>query len=126
MNLIWGHHHTHKRLTFEHRVFKYADRGFGLRILPQYMKELEAESSRGGEKESQAPIYNVTLQLPQRYTSLESYTKPSGAEPGLKTLKRVAYLAQSLIDRWMRYVMKKPADEGDHDEDSPISSTTFD
>ncbi|KAL8953396.1 MAG: hypothetical protein Q9222_000773 [Ikaeria aurantiellina] len=44
MDLVWGHHLAHRRESQEVRVFKYADRGFGLRILPSYVRTLDGES----------------------------------------------------------------------------------
>lgn len=41
MDLIYGHYLGARRATRESRVFKYADRGFGLRILPCYVQALE-------------------------------------------------------------------------------------
>ena len=41
MDLVWGHHLSERRASQEVRIFKYADRGFGLRILPSYVQSLE-------------------------------------------------------------------------------------
>ena len=43
MDLIYGHYLGARRATRESRVFKYADRGFGLRILPSYVRTLEGD-----------------------------------------------------------------------------------
>ncbi|KAL8709926.1 MAG: hypothetical protein Q9220_005376 [cf. Caloplaca sp. 1 TL-2023] len=40
MDLVWGHYLAQRRETQESRIFKYADRGFGLRILPSYIDSL--------------------------------------------------------------------------------------
>ena len=116
MDLIWGHHLGNRRATQERRVFKYADRGFGIRILPSYAKSLEEdnlekalgnmgsarqEGTRADdnmtdedEKEEELEYPPFALQQPERNR------KPNGLEPGLKTLKRVAYLGQDFVNRF--------------------------
>ncbi|MCJ1383286.1 hypothetical protein MMC17_006399 [Xylographa soralifera] len=120
MNLIWEHQHIHKRPTYEHRIFKYADRGYGLRILPKYMKALEAGSYSSRNQESQAHTHDLAAQHVQRYASLELYRKPSGAEPGLKTLKRVAYLGQNFVERWISYGIETRETIGNEDGDPHV------
>ncbi|KAF7350618.1 hypothetical protein MSAN_01621900 [Mycena sanguinolenta] len=46
MNIIQGHYLSERRATQEQRVFKYADRGYGVRILPSYLSSLEESKSR--------------------------------------------------------------------------------
>ncbi|KAJ7074718.1 hypothetical protein C8F01DRAFT_33937 [Mycena amicta] len=41
MSLIQGHYLSERRATQEERVFKYAYRGYGIRILPSYIASLE-------------------------------------------------------------------------------------
>ena len=43
MDLIWGHHLRDRRATQEARVFKYADRGFGIRFLPSYARSIQED-----------------------------------------------------------------------------------
>ncbi|KAJ7623066.1 hypothetical protein DFH06DRAFT_759446 [Mycena polygramma] len=50
MNLIQGHYLSERRATQEQRVFKYANKGYGIRILPTYISSL---------KESQANIDEI-------------------------------------------------------------------
>ncbi|KAL9119144.1 MAG: hypothetical protein Q9187_004301 [Circinaria calcarea] len=45
MDLVYGHYLGARRATRESRVFKYADRGFGLRILPSYVQMLEGPAT---------------------------------------------------------------------------------
>jgi len=116
MDLIWGHHLGDRRATQEKRVFKYADRGFGLRILPSYAKSLEedsldkeleyflpehqdsapADESTNGEEATESEIGDQS----DITTQPERIRKPDGPEPGLKTLKRVAYLGQDFVNRF--------------------------
>ncbi|KAJ7760853.1 hypothetical protein DFH07DRAFT_816007 [Mycena maculata] len=46
MNMIQGHYLSERQATQEQRVFKYADRGYGVRILPSYISSLEASKSK--------------------------------------------------------------------------------
>ncbi|KAJ7452656.1 hypothetical protein FB451DRAFT_1100774 [Mycena latifolia] len=41
MNLIQGHYLSERRATQEQKVFKYANKGYGIRILPSYISSLE-------------------------------------------------------------------------------------
>ena len=100
MNLIWGHQHFYKRPTYEPRIFKYADRGFGLRILPIYMKALETGAR---DLKPQDPTYDRITQIYQRFATLDAYRRPLGVEPGLKTLRRVVNLGRDFVVRWIEY-----------------------
>ena len=118
MDLIWGHYLGDRRATRETRVFKYADRGFGLRILPSYARSLEDETpffklANSQQMEidflddswagsSSEPVSRpLSLTIPRKtFGSQESYRRPEGSEPGLKTLKRVAYLGQDFTTRY--------------------------
>lgn len=114
MDLIWGHHLGDRRATQEIRVFKYADRGFGLRILPSYARSLEESEYRqrkgmtrlSGPESSDADgndevdnrsegSARAPLLMSWRVKSRDR--KPSGPEPGLKTLKRIVYLGQDFV-----------------------------
>ncbi len=114
MDLIWGHHLGDRRATQEKRVFKYADRGFGLRILPSYAKSLEEDNLEKTYGKSQQEHRNSApaednideeeateseKDYPPKFaTQPERNRKPEGPEPGLKTLKRIAYLGQDFVD----------------------------
>ena len=100
MDLVWGHHLGNRRATQERRVFKYADRGFGIRILPSYAKSLE-EDTLERALENMSNVTRYELVYPPRVAELlERNRKPAGPEPGLKTLKRVAYLGQDFVNRF--------------------------
>ena len=43
-DLVWGYHLDNHRAIHESQVFEYADRGFGLRILPSYARFLEKDN----------------------------------------------------------------------------------
>jgi hypothetical protein len=87
MDLIWGHHLGDRRSTQDVRVIKYADRGFGLRILPSYAKSSEVD-------------YYKRETHPGIFASRKFNRKVERNEPGLKTLKRIAYLAQDMVHRF--------------------------
>ncbi|KAL8956496.1 MAG: hypothetical protein Q9183_006291, partial [Haloplaca sp. 2 TL-2023] len=59
MDLIWGHHLGNRRETQEVRAFKYADRGFGLRILPSYVRSLEKRRDLGSTFATDAKTHSA-------------------------------------------------------------------
>ncbi|KAL8733561.1 MAG: hypothetical protein Q9166_001969 [cf. Caloplaca sp. 2 TL-2023] len=88
MDLIWGHHLGNRRESQEVRVFKYADRGFGMRILPSYVQSLEDNRL----DESQLLANDIE-------NSRSGPTRIFKGEPGLKTLRRVAFMGQEFVQR---------------------------
>ncbi|KAI9842648.1 MAG: hypothetical protein M1837_007015 [Sclerophora amabilis] len=115
-DLIWGHHLGDRRATQDERVFKYADRGFGIRILPSYIRSLEIPIDEGPEQI--APCHDPELVFPEseygKYTLFPR--KPSGAERGLKTLKRICLLARDMVQRFYFGVteLSRPNDRWDY------------
>ena len=105
MDLVWGHHLGDRRASQDSRIFKYADRGFGLRFLPSYGQSLENESL-------EPPSSNTTLlpTVPEEVSKADRRDryfrwaqrnrKPNGRESGLKTLKRIEYLGQDYVHRF--------------------------
>lgn len=110
MDLVWGHHLGDRRASQENRIFKYADRGFGLRILPSYGRSVEednleaavfknAQSSASADKMSEDEDDEAWSQGTWRWYQRDR--KPYGrSEPGLKTMKRIAYLGQDFVNRF--------------------------
>ena len=116
MDFVWGHYLKGRNASREARIFKYAERGFGLRILPSYVKSLEEGHAiipvsklgkvtttnetpkEDGSKEVRPLPY---LGAPcRRFESREAYRMPAGPEAGNKTLKRVVYLGQDFTNRF--------------------------
>ena len=106
MDLIWGHHLGHRRASQENRLFKYADRGFGLRILPSYARSLQFElSSNPNTRSNRLRSEHQGTQSEEDARQMEGRNRfPSGREPGLKTLKRMAYLGTDFTHRFVRGV----------------------
>lgn len=116
MDLVWGHHLGNRRATQEKRVFKYADRGFGLRILPSYAMSVEEDSLEktienihparrdndmaDAEMTDEEETDSELRYPPKGILQLQRNRKPDGPEPGLKTLKRIAYLGQDFVNRF--------------------------
>ena len=120
MDLIWGHPPSQRRPTRDWRIYGYADRGFGLRILPCYVKSLETMAKQKIEElvssDASSPKPDVkirdkddddcSLDLPSLptprilYHTRDEYRMPQGSEPGLKTLKRVACLGRDYTNRF--------------------------
>ena len=94
MDLIWGHRMGDRRETQTYRVFKYASRGFGLRILRSYLRSLERECLDGNA----TPEQNINPAEKDK-----SRTGPSGNsqddEPGLKKIRRIARTAHNFVAR---------------------------
>ena len=100
----------HRRAYLIGRLCTWANRGFGIRILPAYAKSLEEDPCTvdfgklldTDVEGSLTPGSDLrSLPLPrEKYDSCESYRMPNGVEPGLKTLKRVAYLGQDYTNRY--------------------------
>lgn len=127
MDLIWGHRLSERRETQYSRVFKYADRGFGLRILPAYAESLEED-----DLERQIRM-DPELSIDKEYKEAGLWEsrdrKPNGSqEPGLKTLKRVAYLGQNYVQRYcsgatpLTIFPKYSSRSGQQDRGDPIDA----
>ena len=104
MDLVWGHHVGDRRATQDSRVFKYADRGFGIRFLPSYARSLEEDDLESTVfQEASTPDLSEDTgdgitEGTRRVIHLNR--KPSGKEHGLKTLKRIAYLGRDFVKRF--------------------------
>ena len=118
MDLIWGDYLGGRKATRETRVLKYANEGFGLRILPSYANSLEDDTlydklansqeiivQYGDELRATEEVKPLLETLPvtisrKAYHSLDAYRKPEGPEPGLKTLRRILYLGRDFTTRY--------------------------
>ena len=93
MDLIWGHRMGHRRETQMYRIFKYADRGFGLRILPSYVRSLEKKCPNGSATPEQK------LYPTEKHKSHTRHTSRFDSEPGLKKVRRIARTAHNFVAR---------------------------
>ncbi|MCJ1383844.1 hypothetical protein MMC17_006958 [Xylographa soralifera] len=116
MDFVWGHYLKGRNATREARIFKYAERGFGLRILPIYIKSLEeghavapiskidkateTNESHQGDKSKEARALPYLPAPCRKFDSRDTYRMPAGPEAGNKTLKRVVYLGQDFTHRF--------------------------
>ncbi|KAL8633782.1 hypothetical protein Q9189_000518 [Teloschistes chrysophthalmus] len=103
MDLIWGHHLGNRRETQEVRLFKYADRGFGMRILPSYVKSLEEEYDPDGalSQTSSDPETRSTPDSTSKFTKKRTErARIVKGEHGLKSVKRIAYLGQQFVQQF--------------------------
>ena len=95
-DLIFGHHLSGRPATTQSRLFEFAQRGFGVRFLPSFTGFLQSDQCTTHEAVSWAVerTHKVSSANEQR----DRY--PMGTlEPGLMTLKRVAYLGQNYVHR---------------------------
>ncbi len=91
-----AHHLGSRRATQEIRAFKYADRGFGLRILPSYVRSLEIDKFRDTASLQQArPLESGDKVERDR----DRPTRIIRGDAGLKTLERISYLARRFVHR---------------------------
>lgn len=105
MDLIWGHYLSDRRAAQRLRILQYADHGFGLRILPSYARSLEEDNIEAtifGKPQSWASAAEeIYGEDSGAFCCSQSDRKPNGRpEPGLKTLKRIAYLGQDFVRRF--------------------------
>ena len=105
MDLVWGHHLGDRRASQDSRIFKYADRGFGIRLLPSYARSIEEEkleSETLGKVQSSRGVKGIRKgdKHDRWYRDDQLNRFPDGKEPGLKTLKRIAYLGQDYVHRF--------------------------
>ena len=95
-DLIFGDYLSSRPATRGSRLFKYANRGFGVRFLPSFAKYLQSDqcSQREFALWADGRKHKIPLADEQR----DRY--PFGvSEPGLMTLKRIAYLGQDYVHR---------------------------
>lgn len=110
MDLIWGHQLGSRRASQITRLFKYAERGFGIRFLPSYARALEEDNLESNFFQKSEPKLDGesadadTLNDAANYLAAPSWKqrerKPYGREHGLTTLKRIAYLGQDYVNRY--------------------------
>ena len=96
MDLVWGHFLGNRRASQDSRFFKYADKGFGLRFLPSYARSLGKDVTDMFHIEHKDESNTKSNSSP--YAPRNRY--PDGPEPGLKTLKRIAYLGRDFVNRF--------------------------
>ncbi|KAL8724365.1 MAG: hypothetical protein Q9181_006858 [Wetmoreana brouardii] len=100
MDLIWGHHLGNRRETQVVRVFQYADRGFGLRILPSYVRSLETQLIFGDTVQLNGKSSLMAEAKGKRNRNRRGPVRVIEGEPGLKTLRRIAYLGRRFVHRF--------------------------
>ncbi|KAJ7098262.1 hypothetical protein C8R44DRAFT_357130 [Mycena epipterygia] len=72
MDLIRGHYLSDRRASTQERIFKYADKGYGIRILPSYISSLVAPSSKRKKgKKLAAPDISVIVAQEREWTADE-------------------------------------------------------
>lgn len=92
MHLIHGHHLGDRRATQEQRIYKYASRGFGIRILPAYMGSLSLDPR---QRVPHTPAAN------RGYHVQKTQDGGPTALKGLKAVKRVAWAAEDMVRRFV-------------------------
>ena len=122
MDLVWGCPREGRRASTINRLFDYAERGFGVRILPSYAQFLEddtlqkipVEELHLKDPESDACMDESDGEESQQSTrrSTQAAQETHSKEPGLKKLKRKARLAEGYVRRlYSRGVPRGPLSE---------------
>ncbi|KAJ7186758.1 hypothetical protein C8R46DRAFT_1184623 [Mycena filopes] len=99
MGLIHGHYLASRRASTSERVFKYADKGYGIRILPSYISSLAARNLPPTELPGRPRKGAATLNLlsliaeEQEWTAAEVAGKPGRPRPVLKNMLPQGYKA---------------------------------
>ena len=140
MDLVWGNflgdrHATQDSRIF--RVFEFANKGFGLRFLPSYARSLEQDRTKLFQLEHNDIDQENVDKASSDYLYVLRDRYPNGLEPGLKTLKRIAYLGQDYVNRfyfgatplaisWERYQKIIDADHVINEEMEAVWQKAFD
>lgn len=113
MDLVWGCPREGRRASSIHSLFAYAERGFGVRILPSYARLLEddtfeemlVEELHLNDPRSDAGTDEMEEETQQNiHEHIQTPRRISSSEPGLKGLKRVARLAEGYVrDLYLRH-----------------------
>lgn len=93
-DLVQGHHLGDRRETQLPRIYKYADRGFGIRILPQYLRHLEYRHLRFFQAESR----DWDPSPPPADASPEELEHRK-LKKGLKLLRMLAFYTEDFVHR---------------------------
>ena len=113
MDLVWGCPREGRRASSIHNLLIYAERGFGVRILPSYARSLENDTLQEINFEElhlndpQSDAGTDEMDEDETQQSIQGNIQmPRGThsrEPGLKELKRVARLAEGYVrDLYLR------------------------
>ncbi|KAI9759755.1 MAG: hypothetical protein M4579_002140 [Chaenotheca gracillima] len=111
-DLVWGHALGDRRASQDERLFKYADRGFGVRILPSYIRGVEEQADDILAEPSPSDDPASDHLRSKSFTDVLPHRRPSGKEPGLKTLKRIMALGIDFVHRFY-FGLTKLSEKGD-------------
>ncbi|MCJ1312571.1 hypothetical protein MMC25_006245 [Agyrium rufum] len=127
LSRMWQSNFSDRREVYGHQIFHDSILGFGIRLLPSYVRSLETHqrhdllraaavdkiyskdnietqiSISNGRADSHTPSWNFRTKDddPAEYESLEDYRRPQGAEPGFKTVQRINFLGADFVNRFI-------------------------
>ncbi|KAJ6261378.1 hypothetical protein Dda_4048 [Drechslerella dactyloides] len=129
LDMIHGHHLNDRRETQEERLFKYARRGFGVRILPEFCEMVEIDFNR--RRHTQGFLDQARQAVsgaPSGHTWQRPVDNPHIKDviTGVKAVRRVFAAGEDMVHRFYigRTEVSKPDDYGDEDDfynDDPAS-----
>lgn len=108
-DLVEGHHLGDRRETQLPRIYKYADRGFGIRILPQYIRHLEHRHFRffatqprrwgRGPAPTAKPTAKLDWETPLPADASAEELEHIRVKKGLKLLRMLAFFTDDFVHR---------------------------
>ncbi|KAK6349100.1 hypothetical protein TWF730_009859 [Orbilia blumenaviensis] len=118
MDMVHGHHLNERRETQETRLLKYAKRGFGVRILPEFCQMVEIDFSK---RRVTSPFVDQAvgdLVNPRGYWYRHEAPEASDVLTGIQAVRRVFAAGEDMVHRFYlgRTEVSAPDDyEGDED-----------
>ncbi|KAF3917852.1 hypothetical protein ABW20_dc0106240 [Dactylellina cionopaga] len=131
LDMIHGHHLNERRETQEERLLKYAKRGFGVRILPEFCELVEIDF---GRRLVTRPFVDqaagdIDLQQREQWYVNSEETPARDLVSGVKAVRRVFAAGEDMVYRFYlgRTEVSAPDDyEGDEDFYSDPENTNTD
>ncbi|KAK6354776.1 hypothetical protein TWF696_003912 [Orbilia brochopaga] len=113
LDMIHGHHLNDRRETQEERLLKYAQRGFGVRILPEFCEMVEIDF--GKRRHTEPFLEQARGDMTQHGGSLWSQGRPKSKKDvisGVKAVRRVFAAGEDMVHRFYlgRTEVSKPED----------------
>ncbi|KAK6333250.1 hypothetical protein TWF718_011071 [Orbilia javanica] len=126
LDMIHGHHLNERRETQESRLLKYAERGFGVRILPEFCQMVEIDFSK---REHTRPYLDQAvgdLSRSRGYWRRREDPKPEDIVTGIEAVRRVFAAGEDMVYRFYLGRTEVSAPEEYDDEEDFYSGSEND
>ncbi|KAK7007898.1 hypothetical protein R3P38DRAFT_2552529 [Favolaschia claudopus] len=87
MNLIQGHYLSERRATQEQRVFKYAYKGYGIRILPSYVSSLSHSQTKINQISPSEQLFDLNMDEIRESSRSRTQNTVARSDPGEKKFR---------------------------------------